>query len=401
MATHSPRRTTRDVVPGMEFGPYLVMEEIGEGAMATVYSAVHQRLEKFVAIKVLRTDDDDARDALFQEAKLTARVQHENIPEIYDVVEQGPPWYFVMELLSGCGLDERLSRGPLPPRDALDIAVQIARGLSAAHEVGIVHRDLKPENIFLADRRDHQQVKLVDFGIAAKTKRGDAVFDLTPGIEDAANTIVGTPDYLSPEQIARLELDGRADIYAFGLLFFEMLTGRKAIHDDDPLKALHKHIGEDPPRVSDILKDVPPALDDLIFQCAAKSRDARPASATAILNALAEMDLGDWMRDPTAPAAVAVPHLVSGHGAVPLSGDTLAIGTDPGGALCFDEAHIAHPLATLTAGASHYALHPAPGASITLNDAPVTGLVRLTPGAQLTFGDIKALFVLMLPLPKR
>ena len=265
---------------GTMLGPYRIVGLIGEGGMGAVYRAKDTRLGRDVAVKVLTavTLDDRERLSRFeQEARATGLLNHPNLLTIFDVGDAGGTPYIVSELLEGETLRERLNRGPLSPRRALDAAQQIANGLAAAHEKGIVHRDLKPENVFLA--RDGR-AKILDFGIARVTARDEEGGPLGfQGPATEPGMVMGTVGYMSPEQVRGLPVDGRSDIFAFGAIFYEMLTGNRAFKRDSSIDTLSAILKEDPPELTDALPNIPPAVDRLIRRCLEKDREMRFQSA--------------------------------------------------------------------------------------------------------------------------
>jgi len=257
---------------------YRVLGRVGEGGMGVVYEAEHVVLEKRVALKVLNQElapKRDLRERFLQEARAASRIGHENIVDITDFgsIPSGTV-FFAMEFLEGKDLSTTIKiEGPLPWDRAKNIAVQICRALGAAHAKGIIHRDLKPENIFLIDRDGRDDfVKVVDFGIAK-------VMGLEEGGHKLTKTgmIFGTPDYMSPEQATGQKLDHRVDIYALGVILYEMITGNLPFQADSFMAILTKHMFEDPTppsrRVADI--DIPPEIDALILKALAKKPSER------------------------------------------------------------------------------------------------------------------------------
>jgi serine/threonine protein kinase len=222
---------------GTRLGPYEILAPIGAGGMGEVYRARDTKLNREVAVKVLPehlADDADARGRFEREAQAVAALSHPNILAIHDFGVEGDVAYSVTELLEGETLRARLSGSPLHGRKAVDFALQIARGLAAAHERGIVHRDLKPETIFLT-KDGH--VKILDFGLARMTGVAGAGGGATnaPTVEAAGTapgTVMGTMGYMSPEQVRGREADHRTDIFSFGAVMYEMLSGRRAFRGD-------------------------------------------------------------------------------------------------------------------------------------------------------------------------
>jgi len=266
------------LAPDSMLGPYRIVSLIGEGGMGAVYRAKDTRLGRDVAIKILTalTLSDQERVQRFeQEARATGMLNHPNLLTIYDVGNENGTAYIVSELLEGETLRERLERGPLATRRAVDAALQVANGLAAAHEKGIVHRDLKPDNIFLT--RDGR-AKILDFGIAKLSAKSDE-----GGIFQQAATepgmVLGTVGYMSPEQVRGEKVDTRSDIFAFGAILYEMLTGNRAFKRSSSIETLSAILKEDPPDLVESLPNVPPALERLTRRCLEKDRELRFQSA--------------------------------------------------------------------------------------------------------------------------
>jgi serine/threonine-protein kinase len=276
--------TGRTYAIGAVFGSYRLVREIGGGGMGHVFIAEHTRLGRQVAVKILRSEYSDNRDAVrrfFAEAQAVNRINHENIIEVSDFIEspRGPSLY-VMELLKG--KDLRSLAGPagvLPLRRALAIVVQVCRGLGAAHDVGIIHRDLKPDNIFLVQREGRSDfVKLLDFGVA---KLMNAALDDPSTFKSMAGIVVGTPAYMAPEQAMGQPVDHRADIYSLGVIMFELVTGQRPFLADSAREVMAKHMMETPQRPNKLrrLSDaIPMRLEALILACLKKEPRDRPQS---------------------------------------------------------------------------------------------------------------------------
>ncbi|HVO51302.1 MAG TPA: protein kinase [Thermoanaerobaculia bacterium] len=271
---------------GDRLGAYEILEPIG-GNMGDVWRARDTRLKRDVAVKVLAdalAADPTARTRFDREARAVAALSHPNILDIHDVgFVEGVPW-LVTELLDGQTLKARLEEGALPWRRAAEIALAIAEGLAAAHAHGIVHRDVKPSNVFLTS---DGRVKILDFGIATL----DDSVSFTAPREDATDdqVIVGTPGYLSPEQIRREKADARSDIFALGCVLYEMVTGRRTFQGDTPTEALFATLRGEPPDPADLVSGLPPEMRRLILRCLEKKPDRRFQTAA---------DLGYALRGP-------------------------------------------------------------------------------------------------------
>jgi Tol biopolymer transport system component len=261
--------------------------------MGEVYKAKDARLDRHVAIKVLPAafaHDPDRLARFEREAKAVAALSHANILSIFDVGTEDGQTYAVMELLDGETLRERLVRGALTVRKTTEIAIQIARGLAAAHDKGLVHRDLKPENIFLLP---DGQVKILDFGLArmtAGTERGHGgatreATMLAPAMTDPG-TVMGTVGYMAPEQIRGQVVDGRSDLFALGAVLYEMLSGQRAFARDTAADTMTAILKEDPPEFSPTRAEIPPALDRIIRHCLEKNVVERFQSARDVAFAL-------------------------------------------------------------------------------------------------------------------
>ena len=263
-------------------GRYRVIRRLGEGGMGVVYQAVDERLDKSVALKVLKEDFSKRQDVVArftQEAKSAARIKHENVLDVtdYGKTETGS-YYIAMELLVGTDLADVLQKGePMTVERATDIAVQICRALSAAHGLGVVHRDMKPENVFLLKSNDGREVvKIVDFGIAQMTdSAGENTRKLT-----RTGMIFGTPEYMSPEQASGKQIDHRVDVYATGVILYEMFAGRVPFVGDSFMGVLTQHMFEPPPAITELNPnaDVTAEFTAVIFKALAKDPNQRYAS---------------------------------------------------------------------------------------------------------------------------
>jgi eukaryotic-like serine/threonine-protein kinase len=264
--------------PGTKLGPYEILGPLGAGGMGEVYRARDARLSREVAVKVLPASfvaDPERLRRFEQEARATGQLNHANILAVYDTgTHEGTP-YVVAELLEGTTLRDRLAGGPLPMRKAVDYARQIAQGLAAAHQKGIVHRDLKPENLFVTG---DGRIKILDFGLA-KIERSEgpaAALTQTPTrAETGAGMVLGTAGYMSPEQVRGQPADQRSDIFSFGCILYEMLSGRRAFAAPSSIETMNAILKEDPPEITRLNRDVPPGLERIVQHCLEKSPDER------------------------------------------------------------------------------------------------------------------------------
>ncbi|HXI54707.1 MAG TPA: serine/threonine-protein kinase [Polyangia bacterium] len=273
---------------------YRIVSRLGVGGMGAVYRAEHTMMRRDLAIKVLLPElsgrDEFAR-RFEREAESASRLGHPNIITVTDFGRMPDGSLFLaMEYLGGVSLTSVISEGPVPRPRALGIIRQILRALDHAHAAGVIHRDLKPDNIMLVERDGHHDVvKILDFGIAKVTEPLSGQQALTQ-----AGVIFGTPEYLSPEQALGEVVDGRADLYAAGVILYEMLVGRRPFESDDKVKIISMHLSHAPPRMRDVnpTVDVPPALEQAVLQAMEKHREHRFATATAFLQALEDAELG-------------------------------------------------------------------------------------------------------------
>ncbi len=265
-------------------GPYEIVSALGAGGMGEVYRARDPRLGREVAIKVLPAawSVDASRLHRFeQEARAAAALNHPNILAVHDIGTQDGAPYIVSEVLEGSTLRERLRTGPLPIRKVTDYAQQIARGLAAAHDKGIVHRDLKPENIFITD---DGRVKILDFGLA-KLTRPESVADgqtLTQTLASDPGTVLGTVGYMSPEQVRGNPADARSDLFSFGAILYEMLSGKRAFHGESAAETMSAIVKEEPPELTETNRSVHPALEHIVRHCLEKNPQERFQAARDI-----------------------------------------------------------------------------------------------------------------------
>jgi eukaryotic-like serine/threonine-protein kinase len=273
-----------NLAPGTKLGPYEIVSLLGAGGMGEVYRARDSRLKREVAVKVLPQAlslDSDRLRRFEQEALATAALNHPNILAVFDIgTHEGSP-YVVSELLEGETLRERLRGGSIAVRKTLDYALQIAHGLAAAHEKGIIHRDLKPENLFITK---DGRVKILDFGLAKLTQPEGGSHTSLPTLTHAteAGAVMGTAGYMSPEQVRGTSVDPRSDIFSFGAIFYEMLSGKRAFHRDTAADTMSAILKEDPPDFSETNRNVSPALERIVQHCLEKNPESRFHSASDV-----------------------------------------------------------------------------------------------------------------------
>jgi beta-lactam-binding protein with PASTA domain len=257
-------------------GRYRVLSHLADGGMGTVYIALDQRLDRQVALKIMRADlaqDESFVERFRREARSAAKLSHPNVVAVYDQGEDGGLVFLAMELVNGLTLRQVMhSQGALTPRAALDIFDPVLQALGAAHSAGLIHRDVKPENVIL---RNDGTVKVADFGLARAIS--------TTTSTDQTGVLLGTVAYLSPEQVERGIADARSDVYAAGLLLFEMLTGSKAFIGDSPIHVAYQHVHSQVPLPSSRVNTVPGGLDRLVARASAREPDQRPRDANELL----------------------------------------------------------------------------------------------------------------------
>ena len=271
------------ISPNTTIAQYTIVSKIGEGGMGEVYRARDAKLGRDVAIKVLPaalSENADRLNRFEQEAQAAGALNHPNILSIYHIgTHDGAP-YIVSELLEGETLRERMAGGALPQRKAIDYALQIAKGLAAAHEKGIVHRDIKPDNVFITD---DGRVKILDFGLAKLTGTSDGAQSQTEvptrKVNTDPGTVMGTMGYMSPEQLKGQAVDHRSDIFSFGAILYEMLSGKRAFRGDSMAETMSAILREDPPDLSETNKTVSPALERVVRHCLEKNPAERFHSA--------------------------------------------------------------------------------------------------------------------------
>jgi serine/threonine protein kinase len=300
------------VTPGTRLGPYEILAPLGAGGMGEVYRAKDTRLGRDVAVKVLPqhlSANEEIRARFEREAKTVSSLNHPNICTLFDVGREGDTDYLVMELIDGETLAQRLMKGALPTPDVLRISAQIADALDRAHRAGVVHRDLKPGNVMLTK----SGAKLMDFGLARATGMAgpgggsggtQAALTQSPTIAQpltAEGTLVGTFQYMAPEQLEGAEADARSDLWALGCVLYEMATGRRAFAGKSQASLISSIMSTEPPPISTLVPMTPPAFDRLLRACLTKDPDERIQTAHDVKLQL------DWIRDAGSQAGVAAP----------------------------------------------------------------------------------------------
>src|SRR5271165_1277896 len=275
------------LAPGTILGQYEIRSPLGAGGMGEVYRAHDTRLDREVAIKVLPeslTSDPDRLRRFEQEARAAAALNHPNILAVHQMATEGNVSCMVTELLDGETLRERLRRGPVPIRKAIDYAVQIAHGLAAAHDKGITHRDLKPDNLFVTREG---RVKILDFGLAKVGPSKDSPgLEATQSIGTEPGMVMGTVGYMSPEQVRGKTSDHRSDIFAFGTILYEMVTGKQTFRKPTSAETMTAILNEEPPSISQIAPTSPPGLQRVVHRCLEKRPEQRFQSASDMAFAL-------------------------------------------------------------------------------------------------------------------
>ncbi|HXI03159.1 MAG TPA: serine/threonine-protein kinase, partial [Candidatus Saccharimonadales bacterium] len=292
--------------PGTRLGPYEILERIGAGGMGEVYRAKDTRLDRTVAVKVLPSHlskDPTLRQRFEREARAASSLNHPHICTLHDIGREGEIDFLVMELLEGRTLAEQIESGPLPIDEALRYAIQIADALDKAHRQGLVHRDLKPGNVMITKAG----AKLLDFGLAKSTlspASGATGITASPTMTSpltAEGAIVGTFQYMAPEQLEGHEADARSDIFAFGAVLYEMLTGKRAFGGRTQASLIASILKEEPRPLEELAPMTPPSLDRLVRGCLAKEPDERRQSAHDLL-----MELR-WVSEGGSQAGVPAP----------------------------------------------------------------------------------------------
>src|SRR5438094_1085520 len=296
--------------PDTKLGPYEIIAPLGAGGMGEVYRARDTKLGRDVAIKLLPASfsgDSDRLHRFEQEACAAGALNHPNILVIHHIdTHKGAP-YIVSELLEGETLRQRMSGAALAQRRVTDYAGQIAHGLAAAHEKGIVHRDLKPDNLFITK---DGRVKILDFGIAKLTRSDSSQSQTdipTRRVDTDPGVVMGTVGYMSPEQVKGRPVDHRSDIFSFGAILYEMLSGRRAFHGESAADTMSAILKEDPPDLSDTNQNVSPPLGRLVNHCLEKNPESRFHSASDLAFALEALSGSAPVSSQTMTAMTALP----------------------------------------------------------------------------------------------
>jgi eukaryotic-like serine/threonine-protein kinase len=291
---------------GARLGSYEIVASLGAGGMGEVYRARDPRLDRQVAIKILAAQlaaDPVALMRFEREALSVAKLSHPNILSIFEFGQDAGRTFVVTELVDGETLRARLRRGALPARRAVAYALQIARGIAAAHARGIVHRDLKPENVMIT--RD-DQIKILDFGLAKPAESSPKEVTRAAGVATTAGTLVGSSGYMAPEQARCLEVDHRADIFAFGAVLYEMLSGEYAFTGQTAADTMIAVLTKDPPDLDTSRLSISPGLDRIVGRCLEKSPDLRFQSATDLAFALESLSAVSTASSPPVDTAAVV-----------------------------------------------------------------------------------------------
>jgi tetratricopeptide (TPR) repeat protein/TolB-like protein len=334
---------------GVRLGAYEIVALVGAGGMGEVYRARDTRLDRIVAVKILPPGNPDLKVRFEREARVVSSLDHPNVCALYDVGHEDGIDYLVMQFLEGETLASRIERGPLPLSDSMRVAGEVASALQAAHRRGIVHRDLKPANIFLSSNTGGDVVKLLDFGLAIRrTPEGGSQAITTVADETSKTTVsqpgaaIGTLPYMAPEQVEGQPVDARADVFAFGAVLYEMVTGQRAFRGATRLGVAGSILHDDPPAMSSLRQGVPADLERLVKKCLAKRPTGRFSSGAELVPELERIEALIGRRDAWRPSrvvgvvlaattvaalAVAIAYLRFEHASVPAGAATVAADT--------------------------------------------------------------------------
>ncbi|WP_245155113.1 Stk1 family PASTA domain-containing Ser/Thr kinase [Nocardioides sp. 1609] len=294
-------------------GRYLVGPRIARGGMASVHEAHDVRLDRTVAVKIMHAglsdadSDRDFADRFVREARAAARLSHPNVVAVYDQGDDDGTVFLAMELVSGHTLRDTIAKeSPMPPARALALIEPVLSALAAAHRAGLIHRDVKPENVLISDEQSGGQVKVADFGLA-KAISADTQHTATQGV------LIGTVSYLAPELVVEGRADARADVYAAGVMLYELLTGEKPHEGETPIAVAYKHVHHDVPPPSALVPGIPPYVDALVARATARDRALRPADAGVLLHQVHRVShaLDRGVRDDPELTLDLAPHLLT------------------------------------------------------------------------------------------
>jgi len=288
-AVHLLAEDKADLSAGQRIGQYKILSLLGRGGMGEVYLANDSKLGRRVALKLLPsrfTQDQDRVRRFEQEARAASALNHPNILTIFDIEEIEGTHFIATEYIEGRTLRQRMADGRMELREALDVATQVASALSAAHQAGIAHRDIKPENIML---RPDGYAKVLDFGLAKLAERsvaGDTGSHVVTALKTDTGVVIGTTNYMSPEQAKGQNVDQRSDVFSFGTVFYEMVSGEQAFRYDSDVDTMHAIIHDEPPGLSSLRTKVPLAVERVLRRCLEKEPERRYANGTELLAAL-------------------------------------------------------------------------------------------------------------------
>jgi serine/threonine protein kinase len=266
---------------GKTISHYRILEKLGEGGMGVVYKARDSRLERFVALKILPTDrmaDPERKRRFVQEARAASSLNHPHIVTIHDIDEAEGVHFIAMEYVDGQTLDQRIPRHGMRLNEALKVALEMADALAAAHQAGIIHRDLKPANIMVNEKG---VTKILDFGLAKLAESSDSsspdakTIRLGSDLQTEEGSILGTTAYMSPEQAEGKKLDARSDIFSFGSVLYEMVTGQRAFQGDSKMSTLAAILNKDPKPVKELSQTIPYDLEKIIIRCLRNAPERR------------------------------------------------------------------------------------------------------------------------------
>jgi serine/threonine-protein kinase len=279
--------TSEDARVGTDVGAFRILGLLGRGGMGIVYRALDTRLEREVALKLVREEgaaDPDRHRRILREARVAASISHPNIAMIFEVGETDARGvYIAMELVHGKSLRELIDEGPMPIDRAVDTAAQIGKALGAAHAQGVVHRDVKPDNVIVTPAGD---VKVLDFGIAKALSGRFAPSDKAKALRATPGNVPGTPEYMSPEHASGGAVDPRSDVFALGVLMYEMLAGRRPFRGETPVAVLLDLMLEDPTPLRALRSEVPPEIARVVERCLEKAPSKRFESGAEVAAAL-------------------------------------------------------------------------------------------------------------------